>query len=84
MTCMYISVQLLPLGDAMAVFFTNNVTTSLAAYLFGLEPASWSVFLGCITSTGMCQLYSGADDSNSVGFFDSTVNVLQVELDVMT
>lgn len=48
----YTSITLLPLGDAVTIFFSNASALSIASYLFGYEPFSWLVAAGCTSSLG--------------------------------
>jgi drug/metabolite transporter (DMT)-like permease len=52
MTLYYYSIQLLPLGDAVTIFFTNVIVTAIASVSFGYERASWIMALGCSACVG--------------------------------
>lgn len=49
----YLSLQKLPLGDAVTIFFTNVVVTATASVLAGYERASWLMMLGCSACVSM-------------------------------
>lgn len=49
----YLSIQLLTLGDAVTLFFTNAVVTAGASVLLGYEKPTWSMLLACCTCAGM-------------------------------
>ena len=52
MTLYYASIQLLPLPDAVVVFFTNVVFTAVASVLLGYERLSWPMAAGCSACVG--------------------------------
>jgi drug/metabolite transporter (DMT)-like permease len=56
----YVSIQLLPLGDAVTLFFTNAVFTAVASVLVGYEQPSWSMLLACTSCTGTHKLLTSA------------------------
>lgn len=48
----YVSIKLLPLGDAVAIFFTNGVLASSASVLMGDDIPTWALAAACLLSTG--------------------------------
>jgi drug/metabolite transporter (DMT)-like permease len=62
MTLYYISIQLLPLGDAVTIFFSNAVVTALASVCLRLEKPSWLMAVGSATCTGALQACSTVAD----------------------
>lgn len=52
MTLFYISITLLPLGDAVTIFFSNVILTSLTSVLIGYEAPKWSIVAACLSCTG--------------------------------
>lgn len=52
MTLYYFSIMLLPLPDAVVIFFTNVVFTALLSVLGRYERASWPMFAGCSVCVG--------------------------------
>jgi hypothetical protein len=62
MTLYYISIQLLPLGDAVTIFFSNAVVTALASVCLGLEKPSWLMAIGSATCTGALHACSTVAD----------------------
>jgi drug/metabolite transporter (DMT)-like permease len=56
MTLYYASIQLLPLPDAVVVFFTNVLFTAVAFVIMGYERLTWLMAAGCTACTGVCML----------------------------
>lgn len=52
MTLLYFSIKLLPLGDAVTLFFTNASVASLVSVLVGYEEPRWSIAAACALCTG--------------------------------
>lgn len=52
MALYYVSIRMLPLGDAVTIFFTNVVFTALASVLAGFERPSFLMALGCTLCVG--------------------------------
>lgn len=48
----YLSIQLLTLGDAVTLFFTNAVVTAGASVCLGYEKPTWAMLLASCTCAG--------------------------------
>lgn len=48
----YFSIQLLTLGDAVTLFFTNAVVTAVASVLLSYEKPTWGMLIACCTCAG--------------------------------
>eukprot|EP00892_Ulva_mutabilis_P009823 jgi/Ulvmu1/7212/UM034_0121.1 len=52
MTLYYASIKFLPLGDAVTIFFTNVIVTSLMSILAGYDAPGWSIAAACMSCIG--------------------------------
>ena len=58
-TLYYFSIEMLPLPDAVVIFFTNVVITALMSVIGRYEKGTWQMFVGCTTCIGTQQFQSG-------------------------